>query len=97
MVDVTEFIRTVGSVHAEQITGQDFVMSGKVSINKPAPSAFGDPLYVTVAGVGDDYVVGPCNWSASQGATLPAQGAAVTVVFDMWRVPTVVWFDGVHS
>ena len=97
MVDVTQGLREYGPVHASQIRAQEFIMNGKVSVDRPAPSAFGDPLYVTVAGVGDDYVTGPCRWGACQGATLPAQGAACTVVFDMWRTGTVVWFAGTPS
>ena len=73
------------------------IVDGYVSRNKPAPAAFGDPLWVIIPG-GDTAAPYKCEqWVAAQGKTLPAQGAAVTVVMSLAGVPTVVWFAGEWS
>jgi hypothetical protein len=73
------------------------VVSGYVSRNRTAPATFNDQLWVILPEYSLERPFGPCEWGAIHGATLPAQGARVTVVFDDQDVPVVVWWAGAHS
>lgn len=70
------------------------VVDGTVSYNKPAPGSFSDPLWVVISS-GALYEC--TQWVKAQGKTLPAQGAAVTVLMSQEGVPTVVWFAGEYT
>lgn len=72
------------------------VVSGYVSKSKPAPASFSDPVWVIVPAHSLEVAI-PCEWGAIHGATLPAQGAQVTVVYDESDTGVVVWWAGVHS
>ena len=41
--------------------------------------------------------LGPCQWGAIHGATLPAQYAACVILIDNEQQPTVVWWEGSHT
>jgi len=89
MTDVTQLLTGSGSPQPQRQ-----VVAGYVSTNKPAPSAFGDPLYVVLPSFNTGAYYGPCKWGAAEGSTLPAQGAEVLVCFDDSGVPVVVWWEG---
>jgi hypothetical protein len=72
------------------------VVSGYVSKSKPAPASFGDPVWVIVPSHSLEVAI-PSEWGAIHGATLPAQGALVTLVYDENDTGVVVWWAGVHS
>jgi hypothetical protein len=76
---------------------QRLVVSGYVSQNQPAPAAFDDQLMVILPELSIDRPFGPCEWGALHGATLPVQGAPVTVVFDTNNIPVVVWWGATWS
>jgi hypothetical protein len=73
------------------------VTAGYVSRSKPAPKAFSDPLWVILPSYSTDSPYRCMQWVAAKGKTLPAQGAAVTVLMDTDEVPTVVWFAGEYA
>lgn len=68
-------------------------VSGYVSTRQPAPASFTDQLWVIVPDYSLDTPVGPCQWAAINGSSLPAQGAAVLVTFDHNDVPVVTWWQ----
>jgi hypothetical protein len=73
------------------------VVDGYVSRNKPAPSAFSDSLWVIVPG-GSTAAPYRCErWGAIHGATLPAQGADVSLSMSQAGIPTVLWWAGEWS
>lgn len=76
---------------------QRLVVDGYVSSTHPAPATFTAPLYVVVPEHSTTVPLGPCDWGAIHGTTLPAQGAACVVVFDEREVPVVVWWEGAQS
>jgi hypothetical protein len=51
-------------------------------------------LWVITPEYSTERPLGPCQWSADHGASLPAPGAAVVVAFDAQGIPTVVWWEG---
>ena len=73
---------------------QRLVVDGFVSSSLPAPTGVGAPLYVIVPEHSTQVPLGPCEWGAIHGSTLPAQGARCVVVFDEREVPVVVWWEG---
>lgn len=79
---------------------QSPLVRGYVSTNRPAPGDFpkvGDTtnlLWVIVPGYTLQRPLGPCQWGAIHGATLPSQGAEVLVGFDEGNIPTVLWWAG---
>ena len=79
------------------IVEQRTVVDGYVSTVQPAPKAFSDKLYVIVPEHSTTVPLGPCDWGAIHGTTLPVQGAACVVVFDEREVPVVVWWEGVQG
>ncbi len=91
MADTTELLNDSSP------TPQSLVVSGYVSRNRPAPATFADSLWVILPNYSLDRPFGPCEWGAIHGATLPAQGARVTAVFDDQDVPVIVWWAGEHT
>ena len=76
--------------------GQPPVVYAQVSRLKPVPTSFTDPLYV-VFPYDPDHAIEVTNWPVIHGATLPAGGADVAVIYDDQHNARVVWWDGVHS
>lgn len=70
--------------------------NGYVSDNRPAPAGFDDPVYVVLPEF-STVIPFECKWGAIHGATRPAPGAEVTVVFDARNRPNVVYWEGQHS
>lgn len=91
MPDVTQ-----GLAHAAPAAQRNFA-TGKVSQRRPAPSVFYDDLWVVLHGYSPDAPTGPCRWAAIHGASKPAQGAEVVVVFDADDRPIVTWWEGTHT
>jgi hypothetical protein len=91
MADRTELLRDGGP------TPQRLVVGGYVSRNRPAPVTFADELWVILPEYSLERLYGPCEWGAIHGATLPAQGARVVVIFDDRNIPVVVWWAGAHT
>lgn len=73
------------------------VVPGYISRSKPAPASFAAPMWVIVPAYSTDSPYLCRQWGAIHGNTLPAQGAAVTVVMDIEDIPTVVWWAGEHT
>lgn len=88
--------------HAEPIE-QRSIVRGIISTNRPAPTGFpvegseANWLWVIVPGYSPEAPLGPCNWAAIHGSTLPARGAACVVAFDEANRPVVVWWEGNNS
>lgn len=76
--------------------GQRQVVYGNVSRLQPAPSDFTDPLFVTLP-FNPTHAYRVMNWPVIHGATLPALGADVLVIFDDRKTVRVPWWDGVFS
>lgn len=89
MPDPTVILRSQGD-----LTEQRLVVSGYVSTNRPAPTSFGDTLWVILPLYSLERPFGPCEWGAIHGDALPQQGAAVTIIFDEQNIPVVVWWQG---
>jgi hypothetical protein len=76
---------------------------GRISSNRPAPTGFPTPgttenlLWVISPDYSPDVPIGPCQWNADHGKTLPVQGAECVVTFDYSGVPTVTWWAGAYS
>jgi hypothetical protein len=81
---------------SDPIIPQRSVVGGYVSRSKPAPASFDAPMWVIVPSHSTEVAI-PCAWGAIHGATMPAQGTPVTVVYDDNEVAVVVWWKGVHS
>jgi hypothetical protein len=98
MVDTTQLLQSTGDP-----VEQSRVVRGYISTNQPAPTGFPTPgsqenlLWVIDPEASVDRPLGPCQWNADHGATLPAQGAECVVITDNQEVPTVVWWAGAHS
>lgn len=78
------------------------VVHGYVSLQRPAPTKFSDPLYVIVPAHSGDTPYGPLPWPALHGATLPAQGAPVTLGLGVGldgtpNVPAVIGWDAPYA
>lgn len=89
-VDVT------APVSAADTSSSGSTANGYVSTNRPAPAAFGDPLWVILPNFSLD-VPFECKWGAIHGATLPAPRADVSVIFDAQGRPNVFWWEGEYS
>jgi len=82
---------------------QRSVLRGYVSTLLPAPTGFPEPgsdanlLWVITPEYSTDRPLGPCQWSADHGTSLPTQGAAVVVAIDAAGIPTVVWWEGMQQ
>ena len=78
------------------------ILHGYVSLQKPAPTHFTDPLWVIVPSHAGDVPYGPLLWPVSHGATLPAQGSPVTLALALGPdgqpgVPVVMQWDAIYS
>lgn len=76
--------------------GEHPVLRGYVSTVRPAPKAFGEPLWVIIPEYSTEAPY-KCSWAEIHGKTLPAQGAQVVVVMDNEDVPTAVWWEGAYT
>ena len=83
----------------DTVVQQPAVEDGYVSTVQPAPTAFTDKLYVIVPEYSTTVPLGPCEWGAIHGSTLPAQGAAVQVAFGSGEIPIprIVWWEGAQG
>lgn len=73
---------------------QPVLVRGYVSTIRPAPLSFSEPVWVIVPGYSTDRPLGPCEWPAIHGSSLPLQGAECVVGFDDQHKPTLVWWAG---
>ena len=79
------------------------VLSGTTRSKTSVPTGFPtltteeNLLWVTSPRYSTGALIGPCEWTAEHGTTLPAQGAACLVAFDSQNRPTVVWWEGAQS
>lgn len=73
------------------------IRSGIVSLEKPAPQSFGDPVYVALDGGVNPEGSFPYPWRAVNGVALPKQGAACLLAEDENGIPHVIDWDGTHS
>lgn len=89
--DVVQMVRDAGPIEERTVVG------GFVAPSRPAPAAFTDELWVILPEYSLDALIGPCEWGAIHGTSLPAAGAAVDVVFDDRNIPVVVWWEGVYT
>lgn len=76
---------------------QPVLVRGYVSTVRPAPISFSEPVWVIVPGYSTDRPLGPCEWPAIHGASLPLQGAECVVGFDDQHKPTLVWWSGAYD
>lgn len=69
------------------------IVDGYVSKFKPAPTSFGQPVWVVIPSYSIDtpYL---CNWAALRGSAMPPQGARCQVAMSLEDVPTVIWWEG---
>lgn len=89
--DPTALVRDAAPAPERSLVG------GYVAPSRPAPASFDDPVWVILPEYSLDALVGPCEWGALHGNTLPAQNAYVLVAFDDRGHPVVVWWAGAHS
>lgn len=82
--------------HGGRAPGQRQVVLATVSTRQPAPGSFTDPLFV-VLDYDPDHAIRVDNWPVIHGATLPALGADVLLIFDDQHNARVAWWQGVHS
>lgn len=73
------------------------VVDGYVSLNKPVPASFSDPLWVIVPSYSTEAPYRCVQWGAIHGAQLPAAGAACQVTMSPEGIPTVVWWSGEYA
>ena len=81
----------------DTVVQQPAVEDGYVSTVQPAPVAFTDKLYVIVPEHSTTVPLGPCEWGAIHGSTLPKQGARCQVAFGGEEIPRVVWWEGLQG
>lgn len=69
------------------------IVDGYVSKFKPAPTSFGQPVWVVIPSysIETPYL---CNWAAIRGGSMPPQGARCQVAMSNEGVPTVIWWEG---
>lgn len=77
------------------------LVKGFVSTNREAPTGFPNGtenlLWVIIPDYSLERPVGPCQWTAEWGTTLPKQGTPVLVAFDEENFPIVVWWEGSYT
>lgn len=76
--------------------GQPPVVYAQVSRLQAVPTSFSDSLFVVIP-YDPDHAIEIVNWPVIHGATLPAAGADVALVYDDQHNARVVWWDGAHS
>src|ERR1039458_6439746 len=81
----------------DTVVQQPAVEDGYVSTVQPAPVAFTDKLYLIVPEHSTTVPLGPCEWGAIHGSTLPKQGARCQVAFGGEEIPRVVWWEGLQG
>jgi len=96
--NVADLLKSTADVNV-----QPKVIRGYISTNRAAPTGFPVPdsednlLWVISPAYSLDRPIGPCWWNADHGASLPAQGTEVVVIFDDQEIPTVIFWVGAHS
>ena len=63
----------------------------------PAPGSETNLLWVIAPEYSTVKPLGPCQWNADHGKTLPAQFAKCVLAFDNEDVPTVLWWEGAYT
>lgn len=75
---------------------QQQILSGYVSLAKPAPVSASDPVWVVIPAHSSEASI-PLAWPQVHGSTLPASGDAVLLGYDENYTPYVVWWAGVYG
>lgn len=72
--------------------GQQSVVHAVVSLRKPQPASFSDPLYVIIPDWRPDYAIKLVDWPAVHGATLPVPGDEAVLIRDDFNTFWCVWW-----
>jgi hypothetical protein len=72
------------------------IVSGYVSLQKPAPTHFDDPAWIVIPAHSTEVSL-PMYFPASHGATLPERGTPVLVAYDENSTPWLIAWQGVYS
>lgn len=73
------------------------LLIGYVSLQRAAPAAIGDPVWVIATNHGESNPYGPLSWPVIRGTALPQQGSAVVLGIDDNGAPHVLDWEGTYA